>query len=68
MTALWLEFLFCSAVIVYCGVKLSRYSDVIAEKSGLGRAWIGLVLMSGVTSLTELIRGSAPLPLPARPT
>jgi hypothetical protein len=39
MTLLWLEFLFCSALIVYCGTNLSRYGDVIAEKIGLGRAW-----------------------------
>ncbi|MEK6745149.1 MAG: sodium:calcium antiporter [Nitrospirota bacterium] len=57
MTVLWLEFLLCSAVIVYCGTNLSRYGDVIAEKTGLGRAWIGLILMSGVTSLPELITG-----------
>ena len=57
MTLLWLEFMFCSAVIVYCGTNLSRYGDVIAEKTGLGRAWIGLILMSGVTSLPELITG-----------
>jgi len=57
MTTLWFEFLLCSAVIVYCGVNLSRYGDVIAEKTGLGRAWIGLILMSGVTSLPELITG-----------
>lgn len=30
---------------------------MIAEKTGLGRAWIGLILMSGVTSLPELITG-----------
>jgi len=57
MILLWLEFLLCSAVIVYCGTNLSRYGDVIAEKTGLGRAWIGLILMSGVTSLPELITG-----------
>lgn len=57
MLLLWLEFLLCSAVIVYCGVNLSWYGDVIAEKTGLGRAWIGLILMSGVTSLPELITG-----------
>jgi cation:H+ antiporter len=57
MLLLWFEFLLCSAVIVYCGTNLSRYGDVIAEKSGLGRAWIGLILMSGVTSLPELITG-----------
>jgi cation:H+ antiporter len=57
MVVLWLEFILCSGVIVLCGVNLSRYGDVIAEKTGLGRAWIGLILMSGVTSLPELITG-----------
>lgn len=57
MALLWFEFLVASGVIVYCGVNLSRYGDVIAEKTGLGRAWIGLILMSGVTSLPELITG-----------
>ena len=57
MLLLWSEFLLCSVIIVYAGVNLSRYGDVIAEKSGLGRAWIGLVLMAGVTSLPELITG-----------
>lgn len=54
---LWLEFITCSAVIVFAGTNLSRYGDVIAEKTGLGRAWIGLILMAGVTSLPELITG-----------
>ena len=57
MVLTWFEFALCSAVIVYCGTKLSRYGDVIAEKTGLGRVWIGLILMSGVTSLPELITG-----------
>jgi cation:H+ antiporter len=57
MVVMWFEFLLCSAVIVYCGTNLSRYGDMIAEKSGMGRAWIGLILMAGVTSLPELITG-----------
>ncbi|MCK9418752.1 MAG: sodium:calcium antiporter [Nitrospirae bacterium] len=57
MLLLWLQFILCSAVIVYCGTKLSRYGDVIAEKTGLGRAWVGLILMASVTSLPELITG-----------
>jgi cation:H+ antiporter len=57
MVLLWSEFLLCSVVVVYAGTNLSRYGDVIAEKSGLGRAWIGLILMAGVTSLPELITG-----------
>jgi cation:H+ antiporter len=54
---LWLEFVLCTAAIVYSGTKLSKYGDIIAEKSGLGRAWIGVVLMASVTSLPELVTG-----------
>ena len=57
MFILWLQFIFCSTVIVLSGYMLSKYGDIIAEKTGLGKAWIGLVLMSSVTSLPELITG-----------
>ncbi len=57
MVMVWGEFLLCSVVIVVCGYFLSLYGDIIAEKSGLGRAWVGLILMAGVTSLPELISG-----------
>ncbi len=53
----WLGFILCTSVIVYSGTKLSKYGDIIAEKTGLGRAWIGLVLMASVTSLPELVTG-----------
>ncbi|MCX7794092.1 MAG: hypothetical protein N2257_06790 [Thermodesulfovibrionales bacterium] len=54
---LWLAFITATAVIFYCGTRLSRYGDIIAEKSGLGRTWIGVVLMASVTSLPELVTG-----------
>jgi len=54
---LWIGFIICTIVIVYSGTKLSKYGDIIAEKTGLGRAWIGLVLMASVTSLPELVTG-----------
>ncbi len=57
MELVWVKFIFCTALIVYAGYKLSIYGDVIAEKTGLGRTWIGIVLMAGVTSLPELITG-----------
>jgi len=57
MILLWLAFVTCTAVIVYSGVRLSRYGDIIAEKTGLGRTWIGVVLMASVTSLPELVTG-----------
>ena len=53
----WTGFIICTLVIVYSGTKLAKYGDIIAEKTGLGRAWIGLVLMASVTSLPELVTG-----------
>ncbi|MBI3140301.1 MAG: sodium:calcium antiporter [Rhodocyclales bacterium] len=53
----WIQFLVCVAVIWFGGVRLSRYGDVIAEKTGLGRNWVGLVLLATVTSLPELVTG-----------
>jgi cation:H+ antiporter len=46
-----------ASVIFYAGKKLSLYGDIIAEKTGLGKAWIGLILMSIITSLPELMVG-----------
>lgn len=54
---LWLGFIICTALIVYSGSKLSKYGDIIAEKTGLGRVWVGVVLMASVTSLPELVTG-----------
>jgi cation:H+ antiporter len=54
---LWLGFIVCTLVIVFSGARLSKYGDIIAEKTGLGRAWIGVVLMASVTSLPELATG-----------
>lgn len=53
----WLQFLLCALVIGVAGVKLSRYGDVIAEKTGVSRTWVGLILLATVTSLPELVTG-----------
>lgn len=57
MINIWIQFGLCAGVILYAGTQLSRHGDVIAEKTGLGRNWIGLVLLATVTSLPELITG-----------
>lgn len=56
---IWVEFLVCAALIIYASSLVSKYGDVIAEKTGLGRAWIGAILIAGVTSLPELASGVA---------
>lgn len=53
----WLEFLTCVVVIIAASSALSKYADVIAEKTGLGRAWVGAILLAGVTSLPEMVSG-----------
>jgi len=47
-------FLLSAVVIVLAGTKLSHYGDRIAEHTGLGRLWIGVVLLAGATSLPEV--------------
>lgn len=53
----WLEFSVCTAIILVSGTYLSKYGDVIAEKTKLGRTWVGVALMASVTSLPELVTG-----------
>jgi cation:H+ antiporter len=54
---IWLELIICAGLIFWAGSLLSKYGDVIAEKTGLGRAWIGAILIAGITSLPELASG-----------
>ena len=49
-----LLFVVSAGAIVFAGTKLSRYGDQIAELTGLGRLWIGVVLMAAATSLPEV--------------
>ncbi len=52
---IWTQFFLCAAAIVFAGTKLTRYGDRIAEITGLGRLWVGAVLLSVVTSLPEVV-------------
>ena len=64
---IWLQFAGTALVIVLAGARLARYGDVLGEKSGLGRSWIGVVLLAATTSLPELFTGfgaTALAPLP----
>jgi cation:H+ antiporter len=54
---MWAELVACAMVIVLAGVRLARYGDVLGEKTGLGRTWIGVVLLAATTSLPELFTG-----------
>lgn len=63
----WLQLLGCAAVIMVAGAKLSRYGDVIADKTSISGSWIGLMLMASVTSLPELVTGISAVTLADAP-
>ena len=54
---IWCALAASLAVIAVAGVRLTRYGDIIAEKSGFSRGWVGLILLATVTSLPELATG-----------
>ncbi|MGD9903641.1 MAG: sodium:calcium antiporter [Vicinamibacterales bacterium] len=54
---IWIQFALVALVIVVAGSRLARDGDVLGEKSGLGRSWIGVVLLAATTSLPELFTG-----------
>ena len=64
---IWLQFLATALLIVLAGVRLARYGDVLGEKTGLGRSWIGVVLLAATTSLPELFTGFGATALAALP-
>ncbi len=47
-------FLAAVLIITLAGIKLSRSADIIADRTGLGEAVVGAVLLGGVTSLSGL--------------
>jgi len=53
----WIAFVAVTAVIVYSGSRLIRYGDLIAERTGLSRTWVGVAMVASVTSLPELLTG-----------
>ncbi|MFC2045462.1 sodium:calcium antiporter [Chloroflexota bacterium] len=63
----WIEFILCLLLIFFSGRKVASYGDIIAERTGLGGAWIGLVLLALVTSLPELFTGVSAITLAKSP-
>jgi len=54
---LWLQFLVCSIFILIAGSNLSLNADIIAEKMGLSKSWIGILLLAPITSGPEALNG-----------
>lgn len=55
--SLWINllvFAIAAAAVWAAGSRLTRYLDVIADKTGMGEAFTGMLLMGGITSLPEI--------------
>ena len=66
--SLLLVFVAAGAAVWAAGTRLSRYVDGIARETGLGKAFTGMLLLGGITSLPEVAAvstsaalGNAPL-------
>lgn len=64
---IWLQFAVCAALIGAGGYQLSRYAEMIAQRTGLSGSWIGLALLATVTSLPELATGITSVTLAQAP-
>jgi cation:H+ antiporter len=54
---IWMEFAIVAIAILISGYRLCLYGDMLAEKTGVGRTLIGVILLATVTSLPELATG-----------
>ena len=51
----WFYFFMSAGLIIFAGMSLSKNADIIAEKTGLGGALVGVLLLPIVTSLPEIV-------------
>lgn len=55
--SLWINsliFMVAAVFIWFAGTRLVRYLDAIAVKTGLGQAFVGMLLLGSITSLPEI--------------
>ncbi len=53
----WLKLAVCIIVILFAGQRVAKLGDIIAEKTGAGRVWMGVIAIALITSLPELFAG-----------
>lgn len=63
ITLLWLQLAAAAAIILGASWFLAKSADVIAFKTGLGRSFVGVVLLATATSLPELGTGVSAIAL-----
>jgi len=53
----WMQLIIAAIIILFSSTYLAKSADVIALKTGLGRTFVGVVLLATATSLPELATG-----------
>lgn len=53
----WLKLVICVLIVLFAGRNVARYGDIIAERTGMGRVWMGVIAIAAITSLPELFTG-----------
>lgn len=51
----WIIFVVSAGIIVLAAVRLAEYGNVIALRTGLGRLFVGAILIAAATSLPEVL-------------
>lgn len=51
----WVVFLGTAGVVVAAGSRLAREGDRLADETGIGGLWVGVILLATATSLPELV-------------
>ena len=51
----WLLYIICLVVTVFTSTKLAEYVDALDKKTKISGAFLGGILLAGITSLPELI-------------
>lgn len=67
LALLWLQLAVAAAIILGSATFMARSADVVAIKTGLGRSFIGVVLLATATSLPELGIGVSSIALVGEP-
>lgn len=63
----WLKLAICIIVILFAGQKVAKLGDIIAEKTGAGRVWMGVIAIALITSLPELFAGISAVTIVKQP-
>ena len=64
---LWLQLLLTAGLILFASYFLTKSADIIALRTGLGRSFIGVVLLGTATSLPELGTGVSAITIVGQP-